>query len=101
MRASNLLTSACRCCQHYTPEGRRGGLCHQLHVPVQGSWKACPLALPAFAPSWETVDTVIHFNQTLPTLREAMVGDLPNITATHPELEISMDEPREREAIAV
>ncbi|EKD06949.1 hypothetical protein SPLC1_S510630 [Arthrospira platensis C1] len=39
------------------------------------------------------MDTVIHLNQTLPTLREAMVGDFPNITATHPELEASRDQP--------
>lgn len=23
---------------------------------MQGAWKACPLAIPAFAPSWEIMD---------------------------------------------
>lgn len=99
MGASNLLASACRWCQHYTPEGRRGGLCDQLHVPVQGSWKACPLAIPAFAPSWEKLDITIPLNQTNPRLREVYICDLPNIAPTHPELETSTDQPRE--AIAV
>ncbi|MDJ1172675.1 hypothetical protein [Roseofilum capinflatum] len=53
MNNSNCQTSACRYCRHFTPEGRRGGNCQQLGVPVRGGWKACPLAMPAFAPSWE------------------------------------------------
>ncbi|HBQ99607.1 MULTISPECIES: hypothetical protein [unclassified Roseofilum] len=53
MNNSNCQTSACRYCRHFTPEGRRGGNCQQLNVPVRGGWKACPLAIPAFAPSWE------------------------------------------------
>ncbi|NJK36379.1 MAG: hypothetical protein HC835_12605 [Oscillatoriales cyanobacterium RM2_1_1] len=53
MRSSSGPTSCCRYCQYYTPEGRRGGQCSQLSVPVQGAWEACPLALQAFAPTWE------------------------------------------------
>jgi hypothetical protein len=41
--------SACRHCQFYKPEGRRGGYCQQLSVPVQGQWQACSLSLPPFA----------------------------------------------------
>lgn len=41
-------TSTCRCCHHYKPEGRRGGTCQQLGVPVRGCWKACSLGVPAF-----------------------------------------------------
>jgi hypothetical protein len=41
--------SACRHCQFYKPEGRRGGHCQQLDVPVQGQWQACSLSLPPFA----------------------------------------------------
>lgn len=40
--------SYCSRCNHYTPEGRRGGHCGQLGVPVQGKWKACSLAMPVF-----------------------------------------------------
>ncbi|MFM7364326.1 MAG: hypothetical protein ACKO11_07480 [Cuspidothrix sp.] len=50
------LTSTCRYCRHYQPQGRRGGMCEKLSAPVQGLWKACPLAFPAFAPSWETLE---------------------------------------------
>jgi hypothetical protein len=56
MSNSNCQTSACRYCRHFTPEGRRGGNCQQLGVPVRGGWKACSLALPAFAPSWEGLE---------------------------------------------
>ncbi|WP_071518807.1 hypothetical protein [Geitlerinema sp. PCC 9228] len=49
-------TSACRHCRFYTPEGRRGGHCQQLGVRVGGSWTSCSLALPAFAPTWESID---------------------------------------------
>jgi hypothetical protein len=37
---------ACRYCKHYAPEGRRGGICGQLGVFVQGQWAACRLVLP-------------------------------------------------------
>lgn len=40
--------STCRCCQYYKPEGRRGGNCQQLGVPVRGCWKACSIGSPAF-----------------------------------------------------
>ena len=53
MRTTHLTVSACRHCQHYATEGRRGGHCKQLGAPVQGAWKACCLALPPFAPTWE------------------------------------------------
>jgi len=56
MKSMSYFTSACRNCRHFTPEGRRGGVCHQLGAPVRGSWKACSLAIPAFAPSWETLE---------------------------------------------
>jgi len=55
MTSCNLSTSACRYCQHYQPEGRRGGTCQMLDVPVQGNWKACSLAVTAFAPNWESL----------------------------------------------
>ncbi|MBD2090559.1 hypothetical protein H6F67_11910 [Microcoleus sp. FACHB-1515] len=45
--------STCRHCRHYQLEGRRGGNCQQLGALVQGRWKACSLAVPAFVRSWE------------------------------------------------
>lgn len=57
MRTSTSV-SACRHCQHYITEGRRGGQCQQLGTPVKGSWRACPLAIPPFAPSWEDIGVI-------------------------------------------
>lgn len=48
--------SACRCCRHYRPEGRRGGQCSLLGVEVQGDWSVCHFAVPPFAPSWERME---------------------------------------------
>jgi len=48
------LTSYCRHCRFYTPEGRRGGNCGQLGVTVSGTWRSCSLSMPPFAPSWES-----------------------------------------------
>ena len=58
--------SACRHCRYYTTEGRRGGQCDQLDTLVHGDWKACPLALPAFAPSWESVETHTMCSRPVP-----------------------------------
>jgi len=48
--------NSCRFCQHYVPEGRRGGLCLKLHAPVQANWSACPLVNDPFSAGWD--DTV-------------------------------------------
>ena len=45
------VASCCSRCSHYTPEGRRGGQCGQLGVPVKGQWKACSLSVPVFLTS--------------------------------------------------
>jgi hypothetical protein len=58
MRNKKSLTSACRYCRYYKPEGRRGGTCQQLAVPVKSNWTACSLALPPFAPSWESLEDI-------------------------------------------
>lgn len=71
MKPLNLLTSACRYCQYYKTEGRRGGICQQLGVPVQGSWKACALAIPAFAPTWEGLQGIIILPDETPVLPDA------------------------------
>ncbi|MCW6034866.1 hypothetical protein K4A83_01060 [Spirulina subsalsa FACHB-351] len=49
MNNQRFCTSTCRLCSYYQPEGRRGGLCAQLGVPVKGCWKACSLAVQPFA----------------------------------------------------
>lgn len=49
----NCLTSMCRSCRYYQPQGRRGGQCEMLGVSVQSHWKACHLAASPFVVSWE------------------------------------------------
>jgi hypothetical protein len=68
MKPIKFLTSACRYCRHYKPEGRRGGLCQQLGAPVEGNWKACCLAIPPFAPSWETLEDVWSLPDATPVV---------------------------------
>ncbi|MDM9384382.1 hypothetical protein QUB80_27295 [Chlorogloeopsis sp. ULAP01] len=62
------LTSACRYCRYYQPEGRRGGMCQQLGAPVQANWKACSLSLPPFAPSWESLEDVWNLPDATPAI---------------------------------
>lgn len=59
MKESNSLTSACRYCRHYSPEGRRGGMCERLGVLVQASWKSCAFALPPFETTWEKLQDIV------------------------------------------
>ena len=56
MSNQNCLTSACRYCRFYRPEGLHGGACQQLGVSVQSDWKSCQLGLPAFANTWENAE---------------------------------------------
>jgi hypothetical protein len=62
MTKQNCLTSACRYCRFYRPEGLHGGACQQLGVSVHSNWKACQLALPAFASSWENAEELATAN---------------------------------------
>ncbi|MEG4576566.1 hypothetical protein QUA56_28400 [Microcoleus sp. N3A4] len=67
------LTSACRHCRHYSPEGRRGGVCDLLSVPVQSQWKACSLAVSPFGASWENIEEIGLWQEQTLTLPEAAV----------------------------
>ncbi|MFM9264117.1 hypothetical protein [Tychonema sp. BBK16] len=68
------LTSACRHCRHYLPEGRRGGVCQQLSVPVQGQWKACSLAVSPFGSSWNNIEELPLWQEQVATLPEPAVA---------------------------
>ena len=74
METGNLI-SVCRLCQNYTPEGHRGGHCQLLEVSVKGSWKSCQMAIPAFAPSWETIENLMTLQVEPPLLREVFPID--------------------------
>lgn len=67
------LTSACRHCRHYTPEGRRGGFCNLLSVPVESHWEACSLAVAPFGPSWENLEDIELWQEQTVTLQEVAV----------------------------
>jgi hypothetical protein len=72
MNDQNCITSACRYCRFYRPEGMHGGTCQQLNVSVRSNWKACQLGLPAFANSWENAEQLATANRqvvTAPTLK--------------------------------
>ncbi|WP_310484489.1 hypothetical protein [Chamaesiphon sp. VAR_48_metabat_403] len=72
MNDQNCITSACRYCRFYRPEGMHGGTCQQLNVSVRSNWKACQLGLPAFANSWENAEQLATANRptiTTPVLQ--------------------------------
>lgn len=72
----------CRHCGHFMPEGRRGGNCEQLGVLVRGGWKACSLAIPAFAPSWEVLEGIEMWQaETLRVSEVVPLECLPDIAA--------------------
>jgi hypothetical protein len=60
MKDPVVLSLTCRYCQHYQPEGRRGGYCHRLEAMVDGQWQACSLAIPAFATAPEQLQPILE-----------------------------------------
>ena len=79
MKKANILTSACRYCRYYQPEGRRGGTCQQLGVPVRASWKACTLAMPPFTSTWENLEEIVFLENSLSL---SCSTDFPDIEAS-------------------
>lgn len=65
MKEINFSTSACRHCRFYEPEGRRGGSCQMLGVPVQSSWKACSFASPPFDTTLKKLEDIIHLETSI------------------------------------
>lgn len=78
------LTSACRHCRYYTPEGRRGGVCQQLNVPVQSAWASCSLAIPPFAPVWEEIEEMVISQQQEVNLRGAIALPVSELQPQEP-----------------
>jgi hypothetical protein len=82
---SEISNAVCRNCRFYQPNGHRGGICEQFNVPVSGAWSTCQLALPAFVPSWKTLEDlpaekallpVVAEEKSLPIRRSAPVSQL-------------------------
>lgn len=66
MNEIDLSTSVCRFCRFYQPEGRRGGSCHKLGVPVQSSWQACSLASSPFETTLTKLENIFQLKNTIP-----------------------------------
>ena len=60
MKRVDFLNSSCRHCRFYRPEGRRGGVCQKLSVPVASNWKACSLACSPFTDSLKNLEEIVH-----------------------------------------
>ena len=65
MKRANFLVSACRFCRFYQPEGRRGGSCQKLNVPVESNWSACALSSLPFTQRWENLEDIIYLEHSL------------------------------------
>ena len=78
MNDQNCITSACRYCRFYRPEGMHGGACQQLNVSVRSDWKACQLGLPAFSSNWDADRlTVANRQVELPqVLKGTEIGEM-------------------------
>lgn len=87
MRTLQTTASACRHCGCYVPEGRRGGQCQQLGVPVQGAWKSCSLAIPPFAPSWENFEETENWETNILQLPMSLVREATSAYAQAERLE--------------
>jgi hypothetical protein len=67
---SEASNAVCRNCRFYQPNGHRGGICEQFNVPVSGAWSTCKLALPAFVPSWKTLEDLPAGDMMIPVVAE-------------------------------
>lgn len=96
MRTHNNLPSVCKHCRHYSPQGRRGGMCQKLNAPVRGDWQACSLVNSPFMPTWETWEEIAFAEEPKLTPIEA-------ITKHHSpsEIEIQLDIEAETESETV
>jgi len=65
MNEMPLPTSACRYCRFYEHQGRRGGSCQMLGVPVQSSWKACTFASPPFATTLKKLEDIFQLDTSV------------------------------------
>jgi len=91
MRTQNDLPSVCRHCRHYSPQGRRGGMCQKLNAPVQGNWQACSLANYPFLLTWEMLETITLWDN--PSFQERKIA---NPTNTHSEVKLELEADTEK-----
>ena len=61
----DISTSACRYCRFYQSQGRRGGSCQKLGVPVESNWKACTLASSPFKTTVTKLEEIFQLNSVV------------------------------------
>jgi hypothetical protein len=83
MKETNLSNSACRYCRSYEPEGRRGGYCQILGVPVQGNWKACVLASPPFKTTLKKLEDIFQLETSVLETSLSLSSSSPSETETN------------------
>lgn len=84
MKIVNDSNSSCRHCSFYRPEGRRGGVCQKLSVPVNSNWEACPLACSPFPNNLKKLEEIVH----LETVFSLKYADKPPLTVNSKSKEI-------------
>ncbi|MFZ4675678.1 MAG: hypothetical protein ACOYM4_08280 [Nodosilinea sp.] len=86
MKSAQCQVSFCSRCRFYAPEGRRGGQCSQLGVPVESRWAPCSLAVPVFA-------TQLLEMNPLSCLPQPIRRELSDIFLDAARLEAALDAP--------
>lgn len=74
MNELNPSTSSCRYCRFYNPEGRRGGSCQRLGVPVEGSWKACTFASHPFETTLKKLEDIFQLPTTIEMSSDSQIS---------------------------
>ena len=72
----NISTSACRYCRFYQSQGRRGGSCEKLGVPVESNWKACTLASSPFKTTVTKLEEIFQLNAVKSTDKVSNIKDV-------------------------
>jgi hypothetical protein len=88
MKEMQFSTSNCRHCRFYEPEGRRGGSCQILGVPVQSRWEACALAAPPFDTTLKKLEDIFQMDTAIP------VNSSIRLASKVANLEIKGDRPQ-------
>ena len=84
MKEMQFKNAACRHCRFYEPEGRRGGSCQKLGVPVESNWKACKLASSPFESPLKKLEDMFQLNSSIEIISSrinAKKSDRPKMTA--------------------
>ncbi|MBE9061768.1 hypothetical protein [cf. Phormidesmis sp. LEGE 11477] len=74
MAASNCEISRCGLCRFYAHEGRRGGHCSQLSVPVNARWTACCFSDAPFTDSSQSSSGIAKWIATTKRMSQDQVS---------------------------